>query len=99
MIMPINSSEQLNNITVLQLRGDYFFHGALFIPWAYFSFTNNKSIFLWLFIGLLVAGLSEGIQYLLPYRSFNINDILANSIGIFLGFAFSFLLNPFKSKS
>ncbi|MBN1227066.1 MAG: hypothetical protein JXA79_08735 [Deltaproteobacteria bacterium] len=28
---------------------------------------------------------TEGIQYLLPYRAYNVNDLLANSIGITLG--------------
>jgi hypothetical protein len=37
--LPINtpgSKFYLNNITVVKIRGDYFFHALTFIPWAFF---------------------------------------------------------------
>jgi len=45
---------------------------------------------LWLFIGLLFASATEGLQYLLPYRAFNLNDMLANGLGVLVGFLFYF---------
>lgn len=84
--LPINSTGELNNITFIQLRGDYFFHALLFIPWVFFSVSLKKPLLLWIIIGLVVATSSELIQFYLPYRAFNINDLLANSIGIIIGF-------------
>ena len=34
----------------------------------------------------IFAGGVEGIQYLLSYRAFNINDMIGNIIGVVLGF-------------
>jgi hypothetical protein len=34
--LPLNTAKELNNITILRLRGDYFFHILLFLPWAFF---------------------------------------------------------------
>jgi len=35
--------------------------------------------------GLLLAGISDGVQYLLPYRSFNVFDLLSNWVGLVIG--------------
>lgn len=40
----------------------------------------------WLVIGVLFALVLEAVQYVLPYRAFNINDLLANGLGVVLGF-------------
>ena len=34
-------------------------------------------------IGLVVG--AEGVQYFLPYRAFNVNDMISNVIGVMLG--------------
>lgn len=58
----------------------------MFLPWMYFLYMDliKNRYYIWLFYGLTFAILSEGIQYILPYRTFNINDLLANLIGIIL---------------
>jgi VanZ family protein len=38
----------------------------------------------WLIIGVLFAFAMEAVQYFLPYRAFNINDLLANGLGVVL---------------
>ena len=40
---------------------------------------------LYISLGLVFALLNEAVQYLLPYRAFNINDLLANGLGVLLG--------------
>ena len=85
-ILPLNNSKELNNIIILHLRGDYFFHLFLFMPWAFFSTTMKKTWWLWLILGLIFASGNEFIQFFLPYRSFNINDLFANTIGVAFGF-------------
>ncbi len=83
---------ELNNITILTFRGDYFFHSILFsffIPIIWFGSLNGVktlSLILYVFIGLIFATLSEVLQLFVPYRAFNINDMIANCLGIILGF-------------
>jgi VanZ family protein len=94
--LPINGKDQVfghsNDTYIINIRLDYISHFVLFIPWvilAYLSF-GKESAFLnfdaYIFISLLIfAVLSEYIQYYLPYRTFNINDLLANVFGVLLG--------------
>ena len=142
--LPLNTSSELNNITILQLRGDYFFHILMFLPWAFFRkaftkpaqskspqlnsslpnsisqslchhnttsesspltshrspLTSHRSSLIaylsclnWLLLGLLFAAGSEVLQYLLPWRAYNVNDLLANMLGILVGFTLLFLFN------
>ncbi len=77
----------LNNITIIRIRGDYFFHVLAFLPWAFFLPIFSFSKPTWLLLGIIFAVGSESLQYLLPYRAFNINDLLANTIGIAIGMA------------
>jgi len=93
-VITINSYEKsLNNTYVLLFRLDYLIHYVIFIPWMWLVWkaycVNFRKDFLqaltWVFLGLIFAGLTEGIQYFIPYRAFNINDLLANSIGVMLG--------------
>lgn len=139
---PFDTNSFANNTTILQLRGDYFFHILLFLPWMFFhntafgnlrsgrsfwplalSFWSDgnktkdkrqkekgkstlaKSLSLslsqqlsWLLTGLLFASTTEGLQYFLPYRAFNINDLLANLLGVMLGFAV-LILYHFTTKN
>ncbi len=82
--LPLNTSSELNNITIFQLRGDYFFHIMLFMPWAFFRQACKIKTLPWLLLGLLFAAGTEGLQYFLPWRAFNVNDLLANGLGVLL---------------
>ena len=44
-------------------------------------------------IGILFAIITEAIQLFLPYRTFNINDLISNTLGIILGFPIILLIN------
>jgi len=83
--LPLNSSEKLNNFTIISFRADYFFHALMFLPWAFFLLAFRSNILIWLLLGLSFAGLSEGLQYLLTYRAYNINDLVANMLGVLIG--------------
>ena len=96
-VLPINSSgSTLNNIYLINIRLDYLAHFILFIPWMfllkkYSKISFNKNIVkttLLIIIGLLFAFGLELVQYYLPYRAFNINDLIANGIGIGMGVIF-----------
>ena len=93
-VLPVNSSESaINNNYLLTIRLDYLLHFAVFIPWVVLlrmysgaSFRNGagKTVVLVL-VGIAFAAANEAVQYFLPYRAFNINDLAANSVGVLLG--------------
>jgi glycopeptide antibiotics resistance protein len=83
--LPINSAGELNDIVILRFRGDYFLHSVMFIPWMLFFRVTKVNFWFWFLFGILFAAGSESIQYILPYRAFNINDLMANLIGTFMG--------------
>ena len=96
-VLPINSSGSgLNDIFLVSIRLDYLAHFILFIPWVFLlwkkvgvSFKSDfRATIFYILLGLLFATANEAIQYLLPYRAFNINDLLANCIGIGIGAIF-----------
>ncbi len=87
-ILPINnSSSKLNNTYVLHLRGDYWIHLFVFFPWMLFKPVRTFKIkdLQWFLIGIFFACFMECLQYPLPYRAFNLNDALANVIGVVSG--------------
>jgi len=85
-VLPLNTSASLNTITIVSFRGDYFLHAVSFFPWAFFGRVLRRNMPLWFFYGLLFAAGSEGLQHLIAYRAFNINDLIGNAAGIVLGF-------------
>jgi len=48
------------------------------------SFT--RSPLLLILISIIIAIFLEGLQYFIPWRTFNLNDILAGVIGVGVGF-------------
>lgn len=101
-VLPLNTSSELNNITILRLRGDYFLHALMFVPWAFFRPVKKLRVFIWLIIGLAFAAGSETLQYFLPYRAFNINDLVANMLGVVIGILVSRVAscgNKFRTTS
>lgn len=93
--LPLNSSGSLNNITIITFRGDYFFHALAFLPWAFFRASTHQKRINWLIIGILFAALTEALQYQLPYRAYNVNDLVANGMGIILGSLLSLFFKQF----
>lgn len=97
-VLPINNGDKLNDIFILQVRGDYLVHCALFIPlmalirlYTGHTFrTAGLKTAAWIFAALILAVLTEYIQFFLTYRAFNINDMAANVMGVVLGSGFFF---------
>ena len=77
---------------VLGIRLDHLLHASVYVPcplflmdFAFLSRRRTRLGFpVWLFAAL-VAITTESVQYLLPYRRFDINDLVANIFGITLG--------------
>jgi VanZ family protein len=106
-ILPINGSDnRINHSYIVIIRMDYLIHAAIFTIWMIlykFAFSGNRGlnnirqyIPLLGFVSLL-ALVAEFIQSLIPYRSFNLNDLLANFIGVILGFMLIVMM-PDRSK-
>ena len=81
----------LNNY-VLGLRLDHLLHASVFIPCSLFLMDwllrgesgRKRRALVWL-CAVGVGIVTESVQYLLPYRGFDINDMIANFLGISLG--------------
>jgi len=85
-VMYIGDSNVLNNTFIVSFRADHILHALVFMPWAFFCIILKKNLLPWFVWGILYAIGAESIQYLLPYRSFNISDMLSNIIGVSAGF-------------
>lgn len=96
MILPIGRVK-INNVIVIGLRVDYLIHTLIYLPWMFVGnmvFGKNTRPVLWLMAGFITVVLLEYIQKLLPYRGFNVNDIIAGEIGV----ALSYLVNIIRVK-
>lgn len=93
-VLPLNSGDDaLNNMYVVSIRMDYILHFVIFLPWVYllrmvsnktFKTAPYKTVML-ILLGLLFSASTELVQYFLTYRAFNINDLIANGLGVVLG--------------
>lgn len=89
-------SRALNETFILEFRADYLIHMGLFlflmflISRAYHvNFrTRPYAVVMWTSIAIFIAFIAEGVQYFLTYRAFNINDLIANILGVVLGMMF-----------
>lgn len=74
----------LNNY-ILGLRLDHLLHASVFIPCTLFLMdVIGRRWLVWL-AAVAVGLLTEGVQWLLPYRGYDVNDLIANALGITLG--------------
>lgn len=92
--LPFDLSEKINEALLGEFRIDYLSHSLIFLPWSIFRclfFKKNKGI--WFFLGFCFALGIEGVQYFLPYRSFNWYDMMFNVVGLALGYLVFFGLN------
>jgi VanZ family protein len=104
-VLPINglSKTDINDVFVVHIRLDHLLHSIIYIPWPFLFFgvynlTFSANKWLMLLLGLIVTTFTEGIQLLLTYRSFSINDLLANYLGLGLGCFFAFIWYSFIVK-
>ena len=94
-VIPIGNSGYLSSVTVVDLlRLDYLLHALVFIPLASLWRLGFPDHSWWLVItgGIDLASCCEWIQFWLPYRGYNINDLAGNIAGVMLGFIVAMLL-------
>lgn len=83
---PLNGVGPVLDNYILGIRGDHFMHATVFIPCALFFIDLSRHRWLVWLMCIALALLCEGVQYLLPFRKFDVNDLVANTIGVTLGF-------------
>ncbi len=110
-LLPLNGKDSSINKTYIHtlgdLRLDYFLHGMLLVPWMSFRVLyphlEKENAVVWLLTGLLLAISLEGVQYFLPYRTYNVKDLTANVIGLLMGIPLwlvaVFLVRMYKKTS
>lgn len=85
--LPLELATQINDTVWGEFRLDYLTHALIFLPWIFFQFwfrrIKKRS---WFLLGFVLALLIEGIQYYLPYRSFNMYDVLFNVVGLIMSY-------------
>lgn len=86
MWLPLNGAVALDNF-VFGLRADHLLHASVYLPCVFFLRHLSAWPKAWVYICSLSIGVfTESVQYMLPYRGFDVNDMLANAVGITLGF-------------
>lgn len=94
-IVPLGfAGRPLNNTEVLSLRLDYLLHALVFLPlvslWKLY-FPGHP---LWVIVpaGLMLAALAEISHLFIPYRGYNLNDLMGNILGVVFGVPVYYLL-------
>lgn len=78
---------------VLGLRFDHLLHASVFIPCALFVYDLYKRKWLVWLTAVAIGVSTEIVQWLLPYRGFDINDMVANFLGVTLGWIIIIILS------
>ena len=86
----------LTHTTVIHLRLDYLPHALMLAPLAPLWRLGFPRHPLRLIIpaGLALAISLEGVQYLLPYRAWNVNDAIGNGVGVLFSPLFLAMRRP-----
>ncbi|MBS3772299.1 MAG: VanZ family protein [Bacteroidales bacterium] len=85
-VLPLNSAgEALNENHVFTLRWDYLLHALVYAPLPVLLAWQLKKLWPAVLLALALAAGLELIQALLPYRGFNMNDMVANGTGVLMG--------------
>lgn len=101
MVAPIGSSD-INNTFIIGFRLDYIIHCLIYLPWLFVCkiiFKDKFKPLQGLISGVTTSALLEFIQYILPYRSFNINDLMAGIIGVILSYFLFKLAQRLKCRN
>lgn len=83
---PINGMGLRLDNFVLGIRADHLLHASVFLFCAFFlmDWLRYRPFAVWL-TALAVSVATESVQLLLPFRAFDVNDLLANFIGVSVG--------------
>ena len=87
---------------VLHIRLDHLLHASVYVPFVFFlmdfGFGRSRRLVLQWLLGLLFAAVTETGQLLLFYRGFDPSDLVANFIGVTVGWLLVLLWKYKKHK-
>ena len=88
------SVDDWNSVSLLNLMTNVFLFApiGLFFPLLWTKWNSIKNVF---FVGLMTTSLVEVIQLFIG-RSVDIDDIILNTIGVFIGYGFFICASKFK---
>ena len=89
-VIPLSAgTKPLYHNYTFHIRWDYILHMIVYLPMPLLmGFSQKKRELLWvrvIVISLLITVMFEAVQLVVPYRAFNINDMLANALGVLIG--------------
>jgi len=82
---PLNGLGVPLNNYILGLRADHLLHASVYVPCTLFLMDLIRRRGLVWLAAVGIGLLTEGVQYLLPFRGYDVNDLIANAIGVTLG--------------
>lgn len=83
---PLNGLAPILSNFIFGLRADHFLHAAVFLFCPLFLADWLDKRWGWMLVVALLIGLfTEFVQYLLPYRGFDVNDLISNCVGNLIG--------------
>lgn len=82
---------------IFGLRADHLLHASVFIPCTLFIMDVIGKRWLVWFAAVGIGLLTEGVQWLLPYRGYDVNDLIANALGVTLGWVVILVLKKRKN--
>lgn len=95
-VLPINApGGSLNNTYVMEVRLDYLLHFLIYLPIVYLMVQCFR-LYLAVILSLVVAVGMEFLQYAVPYRSFNVNDLVANVLACILSLGLWLLIKRLR---
>ncbi len=84
---PLNGVGVVLDNYIFGLRADHLLHATVFIPLTFYFMDLSRHRWLVWLMGIALALLCESVQYVLPFRKFDVNDMAANVLGVSLGWA------------
>ena len=92
-------TRQGNNY-ILSTRSDYIIHVVMFLPFLLvFRLSYRFNMFAGIALAILYAMLTELVQIAVPYRTFNINDLVANVFGVIIGLFPALIINKIQQRT
>ena len=83
---------------IFGLRADHLLHASVFIPCTlFFMDVIGPRWLVWL-AAVGIGLLTEAVQWLLPFRGYDVNDLIANAIGVTLGWLVILFVKRNKSR-
>ena len=83
---------------ILGLRADHLLHASVFIPCALFFMDVIGSRWLVWLAAVGIGMLTEGVQWLLPFRGYDVNDLIANAFGVTIGWLVILVVKKRKNR-